>query len=234
MVVELSVIIPTFNVEEDIRKNLISLKRFLDKKFRYEIVVVDDGSRDRTPKILKDLAREHKTIRFVKLKENRGKGYALRRGFSSAKGEYIFFIDGDFQHDYHAIPKILPLFKDYDMLIGSREERGSSIKDIRYFPTTRFILGRLYSLLCLALLRIPFKDVQCGFKGFKRSVIKGMRLERDRYEIDAEILKKAISKGYKIKPFPVNVSYFPESTVDSFRDSFAMFFGVLKIWWVNR
>ena len=203
----LSVVIPAYNEEKRISKTLKSIDEYLRKQnYLYEILVVSDGSKDNTAKVVNDLTSEIKNLRVIDNKQNRGKGYVVRQGIMEAKGKYRLFTDADNSTSIDQVEKMWPLFeKGVDIVIGSRDLKDSVLDPPQPF-LRNFILGegfKLYRKLVLGLWGV--EDTQCGFKCFSDRMVEKVfpKCVIDRFAFDPEILIVADKKGYKIKEIPV-------------------------------
>lgn len=185
-----SVIVPAYN-EAD------SIERVLKKVGpQYELIVVDDGSVDRTA----DIARKYAT-KVVEYKNNRGKGYALRQGASNSQGGILVFLDGDGQHDPLEIPKLIaPIIAgDADAVIGVRE--SEKIKRISAF---RWLTNSLSVMAVQAICGRRYCDVLSGFRAIKRSVFLGVDLHEDGFQAELEFLVRAPSQGVRVSEIPIS------------------------------
>lgn len=221
---ELSVIIPVYNQEKNIEKNMIRLKACLEKKYNeFEIIAVNDGSCDKSLDILRRL----KFVHVITYPKNRGKGYAVRRGVMAARGKYIFFTDADLSYSPNEIFRALRLLEteQSDGVIGVR-----NFKKSEYPPLRRFI-SDVFSFIVKNVLRLDFKDSQCGFKGFKKTCARNIfpRLTVFRFGFDVELLLEAKYDGLKLSALPVHFTHFESSSVKPFKDSREMLFSLFKI-----
>jgi glycosyltransferase involved in cell wall biosynthesis len=194
----LSVVIPAYNEENNIRKVIDLTVSSLDE-LSYEIVVVDDGSKDKTVPIVEKLMEKYPMLRLIEHPINMGYSDALRTGFNSCNGEYITFIDADLQNRPEDIPKLLEwVDKGYDIVIGWRKDR----KDI----LIRIIVSRTWNSLCHLLFFMPFPDINGKPKVFKAEILKDIEIETKQWVIDLELVHKALIKGYKGMQVPVGHS----------------------------
>lgn len=219
----LSVIIPVFNQEENIEKNLTLLQNCLLKDFEsFEIIAVNDGSSDKSLEILKRLS----FIQLISYPENRGKGYAIRRGVMAAKGKYIFFTDADLSYSPSYILCAIKLLNEdkSDAVLGVRRY----IKE--EYPMSRKLLSHVFSSFVKWLLKLETEDSQCGFKGFKKSLARNIFADLTifRFGFDAEILLKAKELSLKLSFLPVHFTHFP-SSVRLLKDSREMLFSLFKL-----
>lgn len=228
----LSIIIPSYNEEERIVKTLIEVSNYLENQFYdYEIIVVDDGSKDKTSEFVEKLKLEIPNLKITNNKENRGKGYVVRQGLLEAKGQYRLFMDADNSTSIKEIEKFLPYLETYDIIIGSRGVKGSLITIPQ--PIHRRILGRFYSLLVQFIVELwGIKDAQCGFKLFNSKAVKDIlpKCKINNLAFDSEILIIAKKLGYKIKEAPIIWANRPQTRV-RFKGMVEMIFDLLKIRW---
>jgi glycosyltransferase involved in cell wall biosynthesis len=157
------------SVEAVVDEALATLPRIADD---FEVIVIDDGSRDRTPELADALAARHANVRVVHHKPNRGYGGAVRSGLRAATKEYVFFTDGDRQFRIEDLGRLLPALDRADAVIGYRLERRD--------PAHRLFVAWVYNLLISILFLGRFRDVDCAFKLFRRSVFERVPLERVR------------------------------------------------------
>jgi len=210
------IIIPSYNEEKHIKK---VIEKCL-KSSKY-VFAVDDGSSDNTSK-------EIKKTRAVYLlnKTNKGKGYSLKRGFNYAvknNFDIVITIDADGQHNPKLIPKFVKeIEKGFDVVIGTRRKRHSSIPKIRRI--TNFLLSLIFS----AASRTWIKDTQSGYRAFNVKVLKNLKLKTNRYETESEILMKLGRRGAKFGKVNIPVIYRDEkSSINPVKDA-VRFVKVLK------
>ena len=239
----LSVIIPAYNEEKRLAKTLNSINDYLSRQsYEYEILVVDNGSTDKTPEIVRNLANPARNgvsngvcqIRGLKLIEGsakEGKGFAVKKGMLEAKGDYKIFTDADNSTSIDQIEKMWPEFeKGLDVVIGSRDVKGAVLNPPQPWPR-RVILGegfKLYRKIIIGLWEI--EDTQCGFKGFKKEAAEKIfqKSKISGWTFDVEILILAKQMGYKIKEIPVNWVNDPDSKV-KLSSIIEMAIGLLKL-----
>jgi len=223
----LSVVIPAYNEEYNLRTGVLdSVYDYLDKqKYSWEILFVDDGSTDNTAKLALDFAKRHRN--FVVLKEpHRGKAGTVTAGVLKSRGEIILFTDTDQATPVDQIAKVLPEFEnDYDVVIGSRRGREGA-------PIIRKIMAWGLSFLRFLILRLPFRDTQCGFKAFSKKAAKEIFKRLMIFDsknknmgasvtagFDLEILYIARKLGYKIAEVPVDWHHKEGTRVNPIKDS---------------
>ena len=203
----LSLIIPAYNEEKRLPKTLTEVDSYLrTRDYDYEILVVNDGSGDKTVEIAKNLIPGIKNLRVTGYNRNQGKGYAVRFGMMEAKGDFRLFSDADNSTSVDQVEKMWPeIEKGADIVIGSRD-----IKDAVLDPPQPWIrqmlLGegfKLFRKLVLGLWKI--EDTQCGFKCFSKEAAENIfpKCRISRFAFDPEILIIAEKMGYKIKEIPV-------------------------------
>ena len=203
----LSIVIPAYNEEKRISNTLRSINQYLSKQdFAYEILVVNDGSKDSTAKVVNDLIPEIKNLKLIDNKDNHGKGYVVRQGIMEATGKYRLFTDADNSTTIDQIEKMWPYFHEgYTVVIGSRDLKDSVLDPPQPF-LRNFILGegfKLFRKLVIGLWNL--EDTQCGFKAFSELMVPGVfpKCKIDRFAFDPEILLVAQKKGFKIKEIPI-------------------------------
>jgi len=213
----LSVIIPAYNEERRLPKTLEEIDKYLrGQSYDYEILVVNDGSKDRTAEVAKSLMLKIRNLKVTGYEKNQGKGYAVRFGMLEAKGDYRIFTDADNSTSIDQIEKIWPeLEKGYDIVIGSRDVKGA-ILDPPQPWLRKVLLGEGFKLYRKIVLNLwGTEDTQCGFKCFTKLATENIfpRCRINRFAFDPEILIIAKKMGYKIKEIPVYWRNDPESKV---------------------
>ena len=215
----LSVVIPVFNEEARLRETLATVGRHLAQLRTarrldgFEIVVSDDGSRDRSVAIVEELAREL-PLALVRGGKNRGKGAAVRQGMLAAKGDPVFFFDADLSTPLDQMAPFLDaLDGGADVVIGTRKHADATI--VRPQPWHRVQLGLAYTRLTNRLLGLSFSDFTCGFKAFRAATARAIfsRQKLDRWSFDAEILFLAHRLGARVREIPVTWADRPDSRV---------------------
>lgn len=185
-------IIPAYNEEKRIGKVLQRMPDFID-----EIIVVDDGSEDRTSEVARELGAE-----VIRLEQNQGKGRAMSEGIKKANGDIIVFIDADGQHKPEEIIKLVePILNgEADFVIGSRLIKAQGER-----PLIRKISNFITTSLIRLKLGINVRDTQSGFRAIRREFLP--EIESKRYEVETEVLIKAVKKGARVKEVPVSMIY---------------------------
>lgn len=225
----ISIIIPTYNEERRIVKSLSKVFDYLHQNnIDAEIIIVDDGSKDKTVELLEE-ARE-KNFKIIKNQVNCGKGFSVRRGMLEAKGDPIFFTDADLSTPIEELGPAQEWFdQGYDLVIGSRKLKESKIRIKQ--PIYRTIIGGIFNIMTRFLLIEKIKDTQCGFKGFRKSAVEQIfnRQTLNRFSFDVEIIFIARKFRFRIKEMPVEWINSTESKVSLIKDSFGMFLDLMKI-----
>ena len=232
--VYLSVIIPAYNEEKRLPKTLREINNYLRKQtYISEIIVVSDGSSDRTVEKVKNLIPEIKNLKVLEFKERQGKGFGVKQGMFKAKGEYRIFTDADNSTSIDQIKKMWPEFaKGYDIVIGSRDVKGAVLAVPQPW-LRKVILGGGFKLLRKIIIGLwKIEDTQCGFKGFKERAAQDIfsRITISHFGFDPEVLVIAKRLGYKTKEIPITWINDLESKV-KFKGVVKMFFETLKIRW---
>lgn len=197
------IIIPTYNERENIKRIIPEIKK-IDKRFN--ILVVDDASRDGTASIVKKFARKDKTIKLIERDGKYGLGTAYVEGFKYAlknKYDYIFEMDADFSHDPKYLNDFLFNIKDYDLVIGSRYLNGVSVVN---WPLRRLMLSKFATFYVRTITGLPLTDATSGFKCYRRKVLQSINLDNihsDGYAFQIEMHYKVWKKGFKIKEIPI-------------------------------
>jgi glycosyltransferase involved in cell wall biosynthesis len=231
--IHLSVIIPAYNEAEKLPQTLPEMSAYLDRQsYSYEIIVVNDGSRDRTADVVRELIPQVKNLKLIDNQENHGKGYVVRQGMLQAMGEYRLFTDADNSTTIDHLERIWPVFKEgYDVVIGSRDVKGAKMEPAQ--PLFRRLLGEIFNLIVQAVVGLwGIWDTQCGFKTFTKKLVEEIfpKCKINRFAFDPEILILAKKAGYKIKEVPVFWKNDARSTV-KFTWMLKMLFEVLQIRW---
>ncbi len=193
-----------------------------------EVLVVDNGSTDRTPDIVRDFAARYPLLSLLH-QPVRGKGAAVRKGMLEGRGEYLFICDADLAMPIEQVERFLPpALSDYDVAIASREAPGA-----RRFnePWYRHLMGRGFNLVVRTLAVPGIQDTQCGFKSFRREVARDLFTTQvlDGWAFDVEVLYIAIRRGYRIVEVPIDWYYGEGSRVNPLRDSWNMLREVLRV-----
>jgi dolichyl-phosphate beta-glucosyltransferase len=228
-----SFVIPAYNESARIPVSLDRILSYVEQnRWDAEIIVVDDGSRDETAQIIRQYSGKSPAVRLLQNPGNRGKGYSVRSGMQQARGEILLFSDADLSSPIEEASKLFAaLSAGADVAIGSRWLRVELQK--RRQPLYRQIFGRTFNLLIRLILRLKFKDTQCGFKAFtRRSADILFRLQKiERWGFDPELLYLARHFGFKVTEVPVAWAHSAGTRLNPWRDAFYMLADVLRIRW---
>ncbi|HEY3347120.1 MAG TPA: dolichyl-phosphate beta-glucosyltransferase [Nitrospirota bacterium] len=231
MPLKLSVVIPAFNEEDRIGRTLCEVDSYLSKLGRsYEILVVDDGSTDRTREITLTLAEGSPAIRYISNDANRGKGFSVRHGFFESTGELFLISDADMSTPIDELPRFMEeMDKGADIVIGSRALKQSNI--IKRQPIYRVLMGKTFNKIVRLFTVRGISDTQCGFKLFRRDTCEWIfRVQRvERFAFDAELLFLASVKGLSIEELAVRWINSPNSKVNPIWDSSRMLKDIIKV-----
>lgn len=200
---ELSVVLPAYNEEANVERVVRDVVSFLEgQSLDYEVVVVNDGSRDRTEEILTRLQADLPRLRPQTHPQNRGYGAALRTGFDAATKRYVFYMDGDGQFDIKELNQLLPLADEDTIVTGYRIERRD--------PFIRRLNALLFgNFLVRVLLGVRVRDLNCAFKLIPRKVLNAITLESTGALVNAELYGRAVRKGFAIRE--IGVHHYPRT-----------------------
>ena len=188
-----SIIIPCFNEEGSLHELYMRIRtECVQLQLRTEIIFIDDGSRDGTRALLREIAINDADCRVIAFRRNCGKATALHQGFQIAQGEFIIIMDADLQDDPQEIPRFLDALQRVDVVAGW--------KATRHDPPGKTIPSRLFNAIVRAVTGIPLHDANCGFKGFRRQVIKEITLYG---ELHRYIPVLAAARGFRIEELAV-------------------------------
>ena len=202
---EISVLMPAYNegknLEEAVKRTMKELER-LD----YEIIIINDGSRDNTEEVAKMLCEQYPNVYLVSYPENRGKGYALKQGFERSRGDIIIFLDSDLDIPPFQIHRFLrELKKGCDVVIGSKYLPGARVD----YSSKRRLFSILYNTLVRILLDLNVTDTQVGLKAFRRQVLERTfsKILVKRYAFDVELLTVINMYNYQICEIPIKIEH---------------------------
>jgi len=216
----LSVVIPAYNEEERLKKHIPAIQAHLAGK-SFEIIVVNDGSRDGTAAV----ARSFPGVRLIDLNPNRGKGGAVKAGMLAAQGQVVLFTDADQSTPISEVDKLLAkLAAGYDLAIGSRAMPGAEVEQPQAWY--RMLAGKLFGIGTRLFCIRGIHDTQCGFKALTRVVVQKIfpQITSDTAIFDIEMLVVATREGYRVAEVPVHWVHDPDTRIPyNFRRA-------LKIW----
>lgn len=223
-----SIIIPLYNEERRLENLSKIYKYFDDTDLTYEVILINDGSRDKTLKKINELSKNFK-FTLISHQKNNGKGYAIKAGMMQASGKYRLFTDIDLSTPIEEFDKFLPNLPDYDIIIGSRKKRGSKL--IIHQPKLREKLGKGFTKLSQWCLSLSLTDFTCGFKCFSKEAAEKIfsRQKIDRWGFDTEILFIGKKMGFSIKEVPVVWKNDRETKVRLPQDIINSFYDLIKI-----
>ena len=230
---DLSIVIPAYNEELRLPATLARLAEYLPTLgLQTEVLVVDDGSRDRTATVAETFAEKISRLRVLSNGTNRGKGYSVRHGMLEAAGELVLFTDADLSAPIEESDKLISALKNgYDVAIGSRAMNRSLIST--HESPFREFAGIIFNKIVRVVLWLPFVDTQCGFKAFRRErcriIFELQRIEG--FGFDPELLYLARHYGLRSIEIPVRWGHSPDTKVSMLRDSFKMFIDIFVIRW---
>ncbi|MEM4331074.1 MAG: glycosyltransferase family 2 protein [Candidatus Pacearchaeota archaeon] len=216
---KVSIIIPVYNEERTIKK---VLEEVLKLKLKKEIIVINDGSKDNT---LKELKNFSKKIKIISYEENKGKGYALRKGIEKASGDYIVFQDADLEYNPKEISSLIKELEKEKVVYGSR-----FLKKNKRGYLANYFANIFLSFLTSLLFGQKLTDMETGYKAFRKEVIKELELTSNGFEIEPEITSKILRRKIKIKEVPI--SYEPRTKKEGkkvkFFDGIKAIFSLIK------
>jgi dolichyl-phosphate beta-glucosyltransferase len=214
------VIVPAYNEEARIASSLTRIVEYYSAQpYTWHVTVISDGSTDRTEAIVQEFAAQHPEITLLSYTQNRGKGYAVRKGMLEVEGELLLFCDADLATPQEETSKLLEHVRaGADVAIGSRPLRESRLE--RRQPWYRELFGRMANGVVQLLAIRGIKDTQCGFKMFKFAVARDVfrRCTMDGFSFDLEALMIARDLGYRIDEIPIRWSHQEGSKVVLMRD----------------
>ena len=229
---DLSIIIPSYNEELRLPATLEQTAAYLSaSRHTAEVLVVDDGSNDRTAEVAESFRSRIPALRVVSNGVNRGKGFSVRHGIQEATGRIALFTDADLSAPIEEADKLISALEHYDVAIGSRAVDRSLIT-VHQSPFREFA-GIIFNKVVQLILWLPFVDTQCGFKAFRRERCKIIFEQQtiERFGFDPELLYLARHHGLHAVEIPVRWAHSPATKVSMMRDSIQMFLDVFIIRW---
>ena len=227
--IELTIIVPLFNEEKTVLKTLQRINDTKVNDFNYEIIIIDDGSTDKSKQIL--LENENLYNKLISYKNNMGKGYAVKKGLIEAQGEYVIFQDADLEYDPIDIEKFIEIFKKFkpDCVIGSRFNYDKFSRSHNFYNR---VGNNLLTLIFNLFYNTTFTDIYSCYLAFKKDLVEVNQIKTFGWEQHGEILSKVVKKGNKF--FEVRISYNGRSIKDGKKIRYYHFFSILKILILER
>ena len=212
---KLSVLIPAQDEEGSVGGTVEGVVAALEREgIDYEVVVINDGSKDATARVTEEFAKAHRMVQLISLNPNRGKGGAVRAGMLAAQGRYALFTDADQSTPIQESEKLLAkLEAGYDMAIGSRAVTGAQVEQAQVWY--RALAGKLFGVGTRVLCIRGIADTQCGFKAMKREVAQKVfpHVTSNTAIFDIEMLVVATRTGYRIAEVPVHWVHDPDTRI---------------------
>jgi len=234
MTPEISIVIPAFEEEARVGTSIDRILSYLrDVSVGAELIVVDDGSKDRTAEVAQAAFESSGNIatKVIRYEQNRGKGFAVKTGLLAASSDIALFSDADLSTPIEEMPKLIGPIRngEYDLTFGSRALDRSLIGT--HQPWRREQGGKVFNLVVRSLTGMPFWDTQCGFKAFNMTKFRSLLdlMQIDRFGFDVEFLYVAQLHGLRLKEVPVRWNNDERSKVSVVRDSTRMFKEVTEI-----
>jgi len=223
-----TLVIPAYNEEKRIKQTLNSVKNTLGNKIN--VLVVSNGSKDKTVDILKEWKKENRNFNFLEFKEKLGKGGAVLEGLREAKSKYVGFIDADDSFDLKTVKEIIENFDGKEVVVASKW-KGRNIFEVDE-PFLRKLSSRVWNLMCKILLNLKLNDTQAGAKFLRKDVfnIIDRKFICKAFSFDVELLFLLNKKGYKIEEKYIKTIHREGSTF-SLKYVFPMFNDLMKLWW---
>ena len=182
---QISIVVPLFNEEESLPHLIVWIKKVLDTKYSYEILLVDDGSKDQSWNIIEGLVQNNEVVLGIKFQRNYGKSAALQKGFESCNGDVVVTMDADLQDSPEEIPEL------YEMIVNQDFDLVSGWKKKRHDPLSKTIPTKLYNWAARRITGIYLHDFNCGLKAYKRAVVKSIELYGDMHRYVPALAKYA-------------------------------------------
>ena len=228
-----TIVIPAYNESARLGATLEKVLAYVHAQgWDAEVIVVNDGSRDRTADIVRAFAAKDPALRLVENPGNRGKGYSVRNGMLNARGRIVLFSDADLSSPIEEAPKLLDALEaGADIAIGSRWLRAET--QTQRQPLHRQVFGRIFNLMLRITLGLQFKDTQCGFKAFKQPAVQAIfpLQQIERWGFDPEILFLARKFKFKVQEIPVAWGHSGGTRINPLVDGSRMVMEMLRIRW---
>ena len=218
---KLSIIMPAYNEEKRITPALEQITEFNPKGWTKEIIVVNDGSRDNTLKLINQFKKK---IKIITYKKNQGKGFAIRQGINKATGDFILIQDADLEYNPKDIPKILEKASEFDAVYGSR-----FLGEVKGISKTHLFGNKFLSASTSLLYGQKITDMETGYKLIRTKIVKGLNLVSNDFNIEPEITIKLLKKGIRISEVPIiYIARQKEEKKISVKDGFKALYYLLK------
>jgi glycosyltransferase involved in cell wall biosynthesis len=202
---KISVIIPMYNEEENVKRTLTDVDNALKKYEEYEVIIVDDGSHDQTFELAEEFASRNSNFRVLKHHVNMGMGRAIRTGFESFTGDLVVTIDADLSYSADQIPKVADeLIKDeaVDIIVGSPYMEGGEVRNV---PAIRLFISKVANKFVGFSLSENLNTVTAVLRAYRREVLESLELESNGTDINLEILSKATATNFRVKEVPATL-----------------------------
>jgi dolichyl-phosphate beta-glucosyltransferase len=228
-----SIVIPAYNETARIQATLESIVACVHRHgWSAEVIVVDDGSRDQTPDLIRAFAATTPEVRMIRNPGNRGKGYSVRNGVLHSFGEVVLFTDADLSAPIEEAERLFAAISaGADIAIGSRwiERAQQTIRQ----PLYRQFFGRCFNAVTRLIMGLPYADTQCGFKAFTHTAAQTVfQLQTiERWGFDPEILFIAIKRGYRIAEVPVSWAHDERTRISYLKDGLRMLEDIVIVRW---
>lgn len=200
---KVSVVVPAHNEEENIKQTISSLARVLKENYKnWELILVDDGSSDRTKEIAEKIKARNRSIKIISYQPNRGRGYAIRKGFEAATGDVVVTTDADLSYSPDHIPKLVKALTEnpeIDIVVGSPYIRGGKVENVPFFRLFWSKYGNKFLSLIMPGNLTTFTGI---LRAYRRPVIDSLELQAEDKDIHLEILSKALALGYQVLEVP--------------------------------
>jgi dolichyl-phosphate beta-glucosyltransferase len=228
----LSLVIPAYNEGKIVGNTIRQVTSYLESLgLSFEVIVVDDGSRDETSEVVCSLREEDNRVRLIANGRNRGKGFAVRRGVLASSGKIVMFTDADLSIPISLVPEFLQAIEveGYDIAVASRWIEGSRWGEP--LPLHRRAMGRGFRALVRLILNSGVQDTQCGSKAYRAGAAKLLfdRQRIDSFTFDAEVLFLARKMGLRVKEVPFELRPSHSSTVNPLVDPLRMLKDLIRV-----
>lgn len=229
----ISIIVPAHNEEKRLLKSMEEIIEYCNSQsWDYEVIVVEDGSTDKTVEMMQDIVSKNPRIKLISNKERLGKGLAIRHGVLSAEKEHVAYIDADLSSGPSELSRLSAFIDEFDIVIGSRILRGE-LPPIKR-PFIRSFLSHCYSKLFRVMFRkVTVHDTQCGIKMFKSNIAQTLltQIYTNGFAFDCEVLVKASQLGFTVKEVPVIWEHKYGSKVSMLHEIGVMSKDLLSVWY---